>query len=392
MVPTKGETKAEKVLNGVKVITFVGLIISVFVSVSYLITYSFLYNYYFVKGTNNLISSFSTIRWFVPFHDKTILYTTIIIDLVTALFVYIFRFFREKNNSFKVISIYLTMMFHFILSVFFINKVEFMEILRFSIIWLLPLSIAAFIVMGKFMIENPFKVWSGFSLATTLLIIISFVNTQFNFKFPIESMVIFYTLSLIIFPLVFGNIPYKSNVIKGVFIFPVVWCFVMIGYGVIVIEQQLFKKTLIGAIIFLVIVSFIITIVLVKRFGEKMKDNKINFPTVSELIEYISKMSSKILTKEFQMIFTPIILFLFFAYVLIPKLSGYVAISIRDLVETNEERLSKIYIKDGAGQAKTVCGMLVAEENGVLYISTEAWELETIKSEYYYISSEKCLK
>ncbi|WP_421927375.1 hypothetical protein [Lysinibacillus capsici] len=379
--------KTEAVLRISKVIGLISLISLILLSLSYLTTYSFLYGYYFGETSDESSSNFSIIRFFVPFNYNTITYTSIIISASTALIMYILYLVLEKEIVMKVIAILAFAIFHLLLTFFFVSKLDLAAILNFFVIWMLPLTIAASILMTKIVIENPLKIISGFASCFIFLIIVATISTNFDFDIPIKKYEFLVTLLIIIFPLLFGRIPYKNSTIKFFFLLPVIILIFILSVLFLSKYFNIINDFTLLELILSILSAIIITGFLTFYFGKKMEDNKMVLPEFSDILDLGMKIIPLIFVKKTQKLtLVPIGLFIISIYIIIPRMGNYAAENIRDLIETNENRLEKIVFKDGLNKQTETIGTVIVEKNGVIYISNEKWELELIKTSYYYIS------
>ncbi|QQP11350.1 hypothetical protein FJQ98_19350 [Lysinibacillus agricola] len=372
----------EEAIRISKVFGIISLAMLVILSLSYLTTYSFLYGYYFGGNSDSYSSNFEIIRWFIPFHYKTIAYTGIIISGSSALLMYIIYLITEKEWIKKIIAIVALCVFHVLLTYFFVAKLNFDSILNFSIIWTLPLSIAGSVLIAKTLIENPFKIISGFSVSIIVsFLVFIFFLTKINDQE--ETLEILLIVSFILSCLIVGKIPYKNTFLKLLFIIPPTTLFVIMLLGMFNIYFPLKNSVTITIWISgTVIISGISTFC----FKDKMIDSKIQFPKLSDFLEIGQKMIPLLFLKNTQKItLVPIGLLVIGTYILIPRISVYVAENIRELTENNKRGIEKIVIKDALDNELVINGNVVSEQNGVLYISNERWELEQIKASYYYV-------
>lgn len=372
----------EQAIRISKVFGIISLALLVILSLSYLTTYSFLFGYYFGGNSDSVSSNFEIIRWFIPFHYKTIAYTGIIISGSTATLMYIIYLITEKTWMKKFFAILSLCIFHVLLTYFFVAKLDFNSILYFSIIWTLPLSIAGSVVIAKTLSENPFKIVSGLSISFvfTYLVFIFFLSKSDNQD---ESIEILFIVSFVLFCLILGKIPYKNTLLKLLFIIPPTTVFIFMLVGIFNIYVPLKNSV---SITICICSTVIISAISTYYFRDKMIDSKTELPKLSDFLEIGQKMIPLLFLKKTQKItLVPLGILVIGTYILIPRISANVAENIRELTVNNERRIEKIVIKDALDNELVIKGNVVSEQNGVLYISNERWELEQIKASYYYV-------
>jgi len=76
-------------------------------------------------------------------------------------------------------------------------------------------------------------------------------------------------------------------------------------------------------------------------------------------------------------------------YVLIPRVSMATAKIIRTFTPETESQHERIYIRDFNDELKSIKGIIVAEQDDVIYISNEKWELEQVKTDKYHVKKHK---
>jgi dolichol kinase len=72
-------------------------------------------------------------------------------------------------------------------------------------------------------------------------------------------------------------------------------------------------------------------------------------------------------------------------YVLIPRVSMATAKIIRSFTPESEFQYELIYIRDLHDELEPIKGIIVAEQDDVIYISNQKWELEQVKTDKYYV-------
>jgi hypothetical protein len=370
-------------------IGLITLIISILSSLSYLATYSFLYGYYFGGGFDNSFSNFDILRRIVPFHVNTLTFTWLIITLSMSLIIYALRFAKEKRFINTLIVLCLLIIFHILMTVFFNQKISIKNIIFFGVIWFFPIYVALmifFIVLGT---RTPFKALAGSFFGLILLFIIVFL---FNLNLNEDWMTILVNLMFFTGGIVFCFIPYKKY-INFIFILPFIF-FLLIPLITFIDERRNIPNfDFIPENLFILFVwislSVIISYLIAFRFKHKFVDNEKSsgsstnkgfiYSTVQELFEGVMN------PKTHKGVVAFILLFILFAYVMTPRMSIASAKIIRYFTPMSEFQNELITIYDLKGVERSIKGYVVAEQDGVIYISNENWELEQIKTDKYYI-------
>lgn len=76
------------------------------------------------------------------------------------------------------------------------------------------------------------------------------------------------------------------------------------------------------------------------------------------------------------------------AYIMTPRVSTATAKIIRSFTPESEFQFDLISVKDLNDKTKIIRGIIVAEHEGVIYISNEGWELEQVKTDSYFVEKE----
>lgn len=365
------------------------LIISVFSSLSYLATYSFLYGYYFGGGLDNSFSNFEVLRRIVPFHVNTLTFTWLMIALSMSLIIYALRFAKEKRVINTLIVLLLLIIFHVLMTVFFNQKISIKNIIYFSVIWIFPIYAATMILFTILGARTPFKALAGSFSGVILFAVVDFL---FNLNLNRDWMVILINLVFFGSGIGFCFIPYKKH-LNFIFIMPFV--FILWMLLILLIDETRIISFASNKLLILCILSFpsvIISYLIAIRFEDKFLNKKktsvssnnkgVIYSTVQELFEGI------INPKTHKGAVAFILLFILFAYVMTPRMSIASAKIIRSFTPMSEFQNELITIYDLKGVEKPIRGYVVAEQDGVIYISNENWELEQIKTDKYHI--QKC--
>lgn len=72
-------------------------------------------------------------------------------------------------------------------------------------------------------------------------------------------------------------------------------------------------------------------------------------------------------------------------YVLIPRVSMATAKVIRAFTPEREFQYDLIHVRAVDTELETIKGIIVAEQDDVIYISNDKWELEQVKTDTYHV-------
>jgi hypothetical protein len=177
-----------------------------------------------------------------------------------------------------------------------------------------------------------------------------------------------------------------------IFIFP--YIFLALAILIRIAKLQFLNKQtdLIKALIIIgipLIISLVLSYFLRRKFKEKdiaasisSESNSINKFILDILIVLFNPK-----THKGALVF--IIIMLLGAYVMTPRVSTATAKIIRSFTPESEFQFDLISVKDLDDQLKTIKGIIVAEHEGVIYISNEEWGLEQVKTDSYFVEREK---
>lgn len=357
--------------------------ISIFSSFSFIITYSFLFGYYFGGDIDEAFSNFEVFRRFIPFHLNTLTFTYFMIALSVAFATYSINFFRESNRGVKFIVIFCFIIFHLLITAFFTESVTLNNLLYFSAIWILPLFISAMILLIIRGGIYPFKAFSGILYGVTLIIVYStFVSNNLQK----EIVVLWLYVSMFILSTVMTYVPYKKSV-NFLFIYP--YLFIILSIIIHILPIVFFPHLIKVILIYVLplIVSIIISyysrnkFIQIKFESKKQNDDKSSI-TKKIVTEFILILSNPKTHKGGIMF---IILCLLGIYVLAPRISSMTAKVIRDFNPASNYQIESIIVKNIDGKKITTKGRIIAEQDGVLYLSNQQWKLEQIKTDKYFV-------
>ena len=350
-----------------KILGLISLTITVFSSLSFLITYHFLYGYYFGGEMNTVFSNFEIIRRFVPFHMNTMAFTYLMISLSASLIIYLVSLFRGRKFAFFAMATLGLVFFHIIMSVFFTRELTLKNIVYFGGIWIMPFIIAGMIIFTIRGMRYPFKTYSG--LASGLLVF-AILMSKFQLNITEEWMVICLIIALFIFGILFSNIKYNKY-----------WNFIFFYPYSLVLAMLMISFANIDLFIMgLVIIALLISIALAYYFRGKLQEE---VQTKGEPAPNFLGLIRNPKTRTGALVF--FIIVLLGTYVLIPRVSMATAKVIRTFTLETESQYELIYIHDFNEELESIKGIIVAEEEDVIYISNEKWELEQVKTDKYHV-------
>jgi hypothetical protein len=388
----KKKTADLAIISSMEVYKKIGLItlaIGIFSALSFLTTYSFLYGYYFGGEINNSDSNFDLYRRFVPFHINTMTFTYLMISLSVSLIIYSLKIANEKENFYKVIAVFCIFFLHVSMTIFFSREITMKNLLIFSLIWVFPILIGMMILFFINGMRNSFKTISGGLLGVTIISMYIILQE----KLSEEWSVILLNIALFTSGIILSYIKY-GKYINFIFVLPYSFILTLsiIGFTPLLDNFKDFSK--LSRLLIAIIVSLIISIIVSRIFKNNFIE-KVRTPLIKNARGSINKVIYEFITvilnpKTHKGAILFVILMLLGAYVMIPRVSISTAKIIRSFTPSSEIQYDLIFIKDYIGKPETVEGMIVAEQDNVIYISNENWELEQVKiSEYYVIKQPK---
>lgn len=357
---------------------------TLFSTLSFLSTYSFLFGYYFGGEVNNSFSNFELFRRFVPFHINTMTFTYLMLSLSLTLIIYAMKFLKQKGFMFKTLAFICLIIFHLLITAFFSQDINIKNFLYFAAIWIIPLLIA---VMVLFLVQGtrvPFKTFSGALFGLSMLIgTILFFNSSISEEWKILLL----NIAIFGFGAMFSKLAY-NKFYNFIFIFPYIFLVLILIIRIFFMEnfkEQSDVVKLILSILIPFIVSTLISFFLRKKLIElnltennTMEGNSLNRLILDVVLVFINPKSHK-----GALVF--IITMLLGAYIMTPRVSIATAKIIRSFTPHSEFQFDLISIKDFNDQTKTIKGIIVAEQDGVIYLSNERWELEQLKVDSYLV-------
>jgi len=404
---TKKLEDFQKVYSDIKFILFVFSLISI---LGFLIIYSFLYGYYFSGDVLFKVSNFNIISNFIPFDLRTLSMTSfyfICIFYIISGSITIFK--NEKKNKKKMAFLFLILavILNIMLTMFFASDITLKSISSFSLIWLFIGSIIWFLFILNNIILTPmifvkssiltFCFWvilsiplrEGVLLSSIMLIVLWMIITTLFILFKDKTWMIFLRYSPISFVILIILIKILSplNIRLNVFLFSFLAIIAILFINLIIYNGvQFFKKRRNKDLA-----------------GEASKYDTENMDTredtlIESNIEYNNEKGILSNTLFFlyrvivykkdrglKMIFGIMILIVF---VFTPQFSMYCGKVIRTFNISDEVHLEILYVNQNSVEESIFANYYI-ENNSVLYISNENWELEEIKPINYHIKPYK---
>lgn len=309
------------------------------------------------------------------------------ISLSVTLIIYSLKFLKEKGLTFKFLAVLCLVIFHLMMTVFFSQEITIINVLHFGAIWVIPLFIGVMILFFVQGIKSPFKTYSGsiFGLVSIIIYIMFFYPNLSE-----EWILIWLNVALFSIGTLFSRLPYNKYW-NFIFVFPYTFFALAILISITKLEILKEQTVLIKALI-IIGIPLIISIVLSYPFRKKFKEKDIpaNAPSERNSINYFILDILVILfnpkTHKGALVF--IIIMLLGAYIMTPRVSTATAKIIRSFTPESEFQFDLISVKDLNDKTKIIRGIIVAEHEGVIYISNEGWELEQVKTDSYFVEKE----
>lgn len=402
-----------KVYSDIKFILFAFSLISI---LGFLIIYSFLYGYYFSGDILFKISNFNIISNFIPFDLRTLSMTSfyfICIFYIISGSISVFKNESKKNKKKMAAFLFLpvAVVLNIMLTSFFASDLTPKSMRSFSLLWLFIGSIIWFLFIMIKIIQKPmvfvkgsiltFCIWLILSiplrelvfnqeflqqlLSTIILVVLWLLITTLFILFKDKTWMIFLSyspISLIIL-MVLSNFLrpiYINNVFLITFLIVIAILFINI---IIYKALQLFKKRL-------KLRNKVLE-------GEASKQDTENME-IREDIPIESKFNNEkgILYNTLFILYRVIVykknhvmklilgIMLLLVFVFTPQISMFCGKGIRTLNTSDEFRLEILYVNQNNVKEEIFANYYI-ENNSVLYISNENWELEVIKPINYHI-------
>lgn len=375
----------EKILDMRQKIALLILAFGIFSVLSYICTYSFLYGYYFGGEVENSISNLNLFVNFVPFQFNTLSFTWLLISLSVSLILFLFKVVGDKGLSNILLASLGIFIFHIMLTYYFSDIITPNTVMAFSAIWILPIFIAILTLFTMLGIKSTLKTYAGALTGTNILILL--IACEFFIGLREELSIVLFYMFFFITGIAFYFIPY-GNKRNFIFISPYLSFFLLIIIIVITPLSEWFKG--IGdtfKIIVIILPAVLLSFLLNKKFKKAIDKEPTNTEgeskngIVSEFIYHVIGGVTNHKTNKRTIMF--LVLMILLTYVMVPRVSYATAKLIRMFNPDIEQVQKEITIKDIDDKIVTIKGTIIVEENEVLFISNDEWELEQIKVESY---------
>ncbi|MGP1910634.1 hypothetical protein ACTSEZ_20995 [Metabacillus sp. JX24] len=362
-------------------IALISLTVSIFSSFSFLISYSFLYGYYFGGSLDFSSSNFDIYLNFIPFQFQTMTFTWLMLSLSISLLIFMSKIIIEKEFQNILLVLISFIILHILLTVFFTRQVnDVLTILQFGVIWAIPFFILLMVFFVVRVYKVPLKSFAGSLyglIGIMFLIIINHWNTADE-----------WVMLLVYFAFFAGGISFSyisynkySNV---AFFFPYYFIILILIYSLYPI-QEFFNSINIMGVVIVCPIAMIISYFTAKK--KKLVDvNSNNVTDKHSVFIYLSTVLNEFLNKKTNnKLIMLIMLMLLGAFIIIPRISIYTAKVIRSFTPVEKLQQNIIKMKDIEGRVVKFKGKVVADQNNILFISNENWQLEQVKTEKYIV-------
>lgn len=304
------------------------------------------------------------------------------ISISVSVIVYFPNFIKEKNSSEKFFGVFIFLVLHGMMTVFFTRGFTLENFMYFSAIWILPLFIGIIVWFGIQIANQPFKTISGSLFSLPLIGILSLL---FHTDSENGAAMLIFTLLFFWFGVIFSFIPYNRY---WNFIFFLSYTFIFVSILVMIakIEHSIQLSFFIKLTIY-ILIPLILSVILSSIYKNKLVEKSTpsqpseNENTKGGPISYLVQAYTNLKTHPKRRVI--IIIILLFAYVIIPRVSTETAKIIRSFTPASELQFDKITYKGLDGKPRTIKGVIVTEQDNVLYIANTSWKLEPVKTSAY---------
>ncbi|MGM0710952.1 hypothetical protein [Brevibacillus parabrevis] len=359
-------------LNIIRIISAVSALITFLGFALYSLGYSFLYGFYF-GGENSYKNSLIELFLFpVPFNYYSVFLISSVIIVGIVFFWLLYKLFvgvRADNKLTNVATIFLMLvtfaMFHITLSELFVpGEIDFLEKSKsFILIWVVPFLLAVTLPGLFLMMTRPLEGVSGALYGIILTVILGKV-----YDMELTTIVL---LPAFLFALIVSLLARKwreNKIYNIVILLPYSTCCTMIVYTLFIAEK-IPLSILILCILFSLVVSYIAATYLVNLRKKK---------TFPDIILSESPLQVMVDIYKLNKIYFYVILIVFAFGTLI--ISPIFTANVGHYVRTYMSKYSFVQITDIRNKDSFV-GNVVAEKNGVIYISDNNWELRMMNAQ-----------
>ena len=370
------------------------IVIPVLLSISYL----FLYGFYFSSADIAFIPSYiSIIIFLIPFNRLSLLIiaTFLLISIGT---ISISLNSMLKNKKILIFPILLLFACHISLTLFFVNgNLDYLSIVQFLIIWVIPVYFAILFLWSNAFYK--YTLWASSLTAYGILASIYILYFFKNYDILLELLIPLFIFLLGSFAILLNKIKPKRLYTKCFIFTPffAIILIIIIAYAFSISNLELifpFKITIHHIYIFSFFLSYIISYLILKSgISKKLRQKRIikqpkvedSTPTTSAKLNGFNHYL-EIFKKNKNVLITLVLLILIISISTLPMISVNTGKYFRNFVDNDTLNISTIYNKE---TDKTYMGIVVAEKNGVYYISTTEKKILILDSSSITIESLK---
>lgn len=361
---------------------FVSFIVTFVSCTFYCLGYLFVYGFYFSGASARRYSLLDIVVNPIPLEFKS----TIVIAILFLISVILFLLIIKSLKINKLLTVFMFIGIHFLLAAIFIgfgNDNNFEDILLFCLVWVLPLIVFEMISFTKVLeTTGALIIISSFCYIFNITIFIIVILTHFNAFDTLNSLFfILFVLFLFITPkilkLIITAIKYRTGLM--VICFSIVNMFIIIMAGIIFYAMKpklsifmFFLPAIISLIIAYILSGFIsskkilINNISINSQMPSSKNNLEIFKTITSKNRYLSTI-----------ILISVILFCF-------SIAFYGSIILGHTVRMSIFNIPSDLIKySSCGKINEIRGTIVCKKDGICYISTEDFNLKTVKTDNF---------
>ncbi|GIN67630.1 hypothetical protein [Bacillus sonorensis] len=329
------------------------------------IGYAFLYGYYFGGEITETPSILEMLIRIVPFNfNSVMIISTFVICSVFCLF-YIGILVKEKKIKNIILSVLIFIGLHIILTTIFIGELSLLNLVYFSALWIIPL----FIITLAFYFYRAVKFLKVFSIISGVLT--GFILGVLLIKF-IQDESLSYLLGVFIcfsLGIAYSYLPIHNIFSRFILSFP--WSLIASGVIKVILSDFLYDNFIIR-LAFIILLSFILSFIYSFYLYPKLwwTNNNSNTAINNDQNNHkIKKMFELLISSPKPMSIIIVVLVTTAFLLFTPMFSYYSGKVIR--VATPPNTFKYEIIETGSLSSKKVEGILVSEQNNILYISSK---------------------
>ena len=389
--------KIEKIVHRFSDFNFLLFSFGIISIISFLIVYSFLYGYYFGGAMEKTFTNFNIISSFIPFDVRTIsmvtFYFLCIFYTVTSVLFILKTSDKKKPKGHKLMLICLivlvSVILNLFLSIFFLPKVTMQGMLSFYLIWIMiGLILLLCFIAIKLKDDETVVLYSAVMLGIYCLTINIFSKYFNDTVLTKDYNLICIVLLLPSFALL--NIYcYRKKIVTLINYLPFISIFIL---TVFYLNLSIHIK--IVTIIFLLILVFIF-----KKFLKYINNMKLRVKDIIKKEEITNgEREANIIYKFLKMLYLSLIvkndqlakfmlsITLLAIFLITPQISMSVGKAIRTINVSHETNLKLTFV-NYSGVTEPILMNYYIDNESILYISNEKWELEILKPINYHVTS-----